>query len=83
MTGARRARARLENSLTADQALAIAQSDAVRAYRDVSDYAVRISLEGDGWHVDYELKDLTVKGGGPHYLIDAVAGTNLDKTYEQ
>jgi|GEM_PF-5143872 len=23
-------------------------------------------LEEDGWHVDYELKDPRLKGGGPH-----------------
>src|SRR4051812_2136008 len=44
-------------TLTSDQALAIAQADAARAYGDLSLYAIRLAHEADGWHVDYELKD--------------------------
>ena len=51
--------------LAGDQALAIAQADAAKAYRDLSCYRICLSLEEDGWHVDYELKDLKLKGGGP------------------
>ena len=69
--------------ITADQALTIAQADAIRAYRDLSPYRVSLVLEGDGWHVDYDLKDPRRKGGGPHYVIDSVAGTILTKRYEQ
>ncbi len=66
-----------------DQALAIAQADAVKAYRDLSGYRIQLVLEGDGWHVDYELKDPRLKGGGPHYIIDAVTGVIVSKRYEQ
>ena len=40
-------------------------------------------LEDDGWHVDYELKDPRLKGGGPHYIIDPHTGAILSKRYEQ
>jgi len=69
--------------LAGDKALAIAQTDAVRVYRDLSPYRIQLSLEDDGWHVDYNLKDPRLKGGGPHYVIDAHTGTILSKRYEQ
>jgi len=65
------------------RALAVAQADALKAYRDLSWYRVQIVQEVDGWHVDYELKDPGLKGGGPHYIIDATTGAILTKRYEQ
>jgi uncharacterized membrane protein YkoI len=70
-------------ALTGDQALAIAQADALRAYRDLSAYRIQLALEEGGWHVDYELKDPRLKGGGPHYVLDARTGAILSKRYEQ
>ena len=70
-------------SLAGDQALAIAQADAVRAYRDLSPYRIQMVLEDDGWHVDYELKNSKLKGGGPHYVIAADTGVIVSKRYEQ
>ncbi|MCI0463574.1 MAG: hypothetical protein L0Z62_42095 [Gemmataceae bacterium] len=70
-------------TLGGDKALAIAQADAVKAYRDLSGYRIQMELEGDGWHVDYELQDPRLKGGGPHYIIDAVTGAIVSKRYEQ
>ena len=49
----------------------------------MSGYRVTVSLEPDGWHVDYELKDATLEGGGPHYIIDANNGQIIAKRYEQ
>jgi hypothetical protein len=69
--------------LASDQILAIAQADAVTVYRDLSRYNIRLALEADGWHVDYELKDRKWKGGGAHYIIDAATGAILSKRYEQ
>lgn len=66
-----------------DRILAIAQGDAVAVYRDLLRYHIRLALEADGWHIDYELKDRQWKGGGPHYVIDAVTGAILSKRYEQ
>jgi hypothetical protein len=70
-------------TIRADQALAAAHADALRAYRDLSPYRVSLVLEDDGWHVDYDLKDPRRKGGGPHYVIDAATGAILAKRYEQ
>ena len=70
-------------TLAGDRALAIAQADAVRVYRDLSPYRIQLVLEDDGWHVDYELRDPRLKGGGPHYTIDAQTGIIVSKRYEQ
>jgi hypothetical protein len=70
-------------SLAGDQVLTIAQADAARLYRDLSPYRIELVLEDDGWHVDYHLKNPTIKGGGPHYIIDAHTGTIVSKRYEQ
>ena len=69
--------------LDGGQALAVAQSDAKKVYRDLSVYRILVALEDDGWHVDYELKDPRRKGGGPHYVIDSVSGLIKAKRYEQ
>jgi hypothetical protein len=69
--------------LAGDRALSIAQADAARAYRDLSVYRIQLVLEDDGWHVDYELKGPRLKGGGPHYVIDAHTGAILSKRYDQ
>ncbi len=70
-------------SLAAHQVLAIAQTDAARRYRDLSPYRIQLVLEDDGWHVDYELKNPRLKGGGPHYIIDGHTGAIVSKRYEQ
>jgi hypothetical protein len=69
--------------LAGDQVLAIAQADAARVYRDLSAFRIHLVLEEDGWHVDYELKNPRLKGGGPHYIIDARTGAVISKRYEQ
>ena len=66
-----------------EQALATAQADAIEAYRDLSAYRIQLALEQDGWHVDYDLKDARLKGGGPHYVIDAATGAIVSKRYQQ
>jgi hypothetical protein len=70
-------------TITGDEALRIAEADAVAAYQDLSRYRVILALEEDGWHIDYELKNPHAVGGGPHYRIDAISGIILWKTYEQ
>jgi hypothetical protein len=71
--------------LAPDAVLRIAQVDAVKAYRDFSHelYTISMTLESDGWHIDYNLKNPRLKGGGPHYIIDARSGAILSKRYEQ
>ena len=56
-------------ALASDQVLKIARLDAEQAYRDLTAYRISLAQEADGWHVDYQLKDPGLNGGGPHYLI--------------
>lgn len=69
--------------ISRDEALEIARFDAVKVYRDLSAYQICVDLESDGWHVDYELQDAELQGGGPHYVIDPANGEILGKRYEQ
>jgi hypothetical protein len=68
---------------SSDQALHVARLDAERAYGDLNGYRITVELESDGWHVDYDLKDSTLDGGGPHYVIDSANGAIIAKRYEQ
>jgi hypothetical protein len=68
---------------SSDQALHAARLDAEQAYGDLSPYRISVVLESDGWHIDYELKDSTLDGGGPYYVIDSRSGQILSKKYEQ
>lgn len=69
--------------IPSDEALRIARTDAERVYGDLSDYRITISLRTNGWHIDYDLSEPEIKGGGPHYVIDAGDGSILSKRYEQ
>jgi hypothetical protein len=68
---------------SSDQALQCARLDGEKVYGDLNLYRISIMLEPDGWHIDYDLKDQTLDGGGPHYVIDASSGNILSKRYEQ
>lgn len=70
-------------TLTSDEALRVARADAERAYRELHLYRIEIALESDGWHIDFELKDPSANGGGPHYVIDATTGAIVSKKYYQ
>jgi hypothetical protein len=70
-------------ALSCDEVLRIARLDAEEAYRDLSAYRITVSLEADGWHVDYDLTEYAMAGGGPHYVIDPVDGKTISKRYEQ
>jgi hypothetical protein len=61
----------------------IAAEDAKTAYRDLSEYEVTAHLKGDSWYVDYLLRDKSLVGGGPHYVISATSGEILQRRYEQ
>jgi hypothetical protein len=70
-------------TITAEQALEVARQDAEKAYGDLSVYRIAITLEPDGWHIDYDFKQPGLQGGGPHYVLDARSGAILRKWYEQ
>ena len=63
--------------------LRIAHEDAQAAYRDLSDFKIKLVRFADGWHVDYDLTDPLSAGGGPHYVIDPDTGEIRDRRYEQ
>jgi len=69
--------------ITAARALTTAEADAAAVYGDLTPFLVQLRLEPDGWHVDYELADQNVQGGGPHYVIDPSDGRIVRKRYEQ
>ena len=69
--------------LASDEVLRIARTDAELAYRDLTPYHISMALEADGWHVDYDLHDPGLHGGGPHYVIDPITGRIISKRYEQ
>ena len=69
--------------IASDHALRIAQDDAIKACGDLSGFRIQLALEDDGWHVDFELKNPRLKGGGPHYVIEPTTGAIVSKIYEQ
>ena len=75
--------AQAPSGVSCDEALKIARLDAEKAYRELSRFRIELSLEHDGWHIDYALKNPRLNGGGPHYVIDAQTGAILAKRYEQ
>jgi hypothetical protein len=72
-----------QQRVSSHEALKIAHVDAEAAYRDLSGYRISLTLQPDGWHVDYDLTQPYMAGGGPHYVIDAATGAILTKRYEQ
>jgi len=70
-------------AIASDEALRIARLEAEKAYRDLSEFRVTVVLEADGWHVDYELKNPNLNGGGPHFVIDPSDGRIVWKRYDQ
>jgi hypothetical protein len=69
--------------LSCDQILRIALLDAEPAYRDLTPFVIRLSLETQGWQIDFTPKNPGARGGGPHYVIDPTTGDILHKRYEQ
>jgi hypothetical protein len=69
--------------MTADQILRVARLDAEKVYDDLSRFRINLALASDAWHVDFELVDPQMNGGGPHYIVDAASGEIVSKCYEQ
>jgi hypothetical protein len=70
-------------ALSSDEVLKLACLDAEKVYRDLTPYRISLALEDDGWHIDYELKEPGLNGGGPHYVIDPLSGAIISRRYEQ
>jgi len=69
--------------VSAEKAAEVAKADAKAAYGDVTEFEIDVSLQQDGWHVDFRLKKEHLNGGGPHYLIDPRSGRIKWKRYDQ
>ncbi|MCI0359560.1 MAG: hypothetical protein L0211_13880 [Planctomycetaceae bacterium] len=70
-------------SLAVAEVLRIAHQDAQAVYDDVSGFKITLTPCADGWHVDYDLTDPLMAGGGPHYVIHPDTGEILARRYEQ
>ena len=70
-------------ALAVAEVLRIAHQDAQKVYRDLSGLKITLTPCADGWHVDYDLADPLVAGGGPHYVIHPDTGDILTRRYEQ
>lgn len=70
-------------TVSRQQAIAIAEADALPVYGDLNDLTLEVSLQDDGWHVDYWLRKPLTAGGGPHYIIDIATGAIVFKNYTQ
>jgi hypothetical protein len=70
-------------TISRQQAIAIAEADAVPVYGDLDGLTLEVSLHDDGWHVDYWVQKPRVAGGGPHYIIDVTTGEIVTKKYYQ
>ena len=69
--------------LSRDDALRIAEADALRAYGDLSIYRVEVAETVRGWEVQYRIDRPRMAGGGPSYLIDPATGAIVWKRYCQ
>ena len=66
-----------------EKALEIANNDARKVYRDLSIYNIKAELIDEEWHIDYNLSNPQMVGGGPHYIISTKTGSILSYRYEQ
>jgi hypothetical protein len=69
--------------ITEDEARAVAVTEASQAYGDLTGYTVTARLADGNWHIDYELTDKMLLGGGPHFIISGETGEVLSRRYEQ
>jgi hypothetical protein len=69
--------------ISKEEALEIAKKDAELVYRDLTIYKVEAEVKENNWHIDYELKNPELHGGGPHYVISGSTGEIISKRYEQ
>ncbi len=70
-------------TISAAQAVAIAEADAVLVCDDMSIYRIEVTVDAGCWSVSYRINRPRMAGGGPWYVIDAATGAILDKKYYQ
>lgn len=69
--------------ITKERAIEIAKKNAKDYYKDLSIYEINATFFDTVWHVDFELKDAKLDGGGPHYVISAKDGKVIDFKFYQ
>ncbi|MCB0397538.1 MAG: hypothetical protein KDD36_12850 [Flavobacteriales bacterium] len=72
-----------QDSITREEAMALARQWASQVYHDLTPYEIETTLKDGNWHVDYELKDPGMVGGGPHFVISASTGELISSRFEQ
>ncbi len=55
-------------TITRQQAVAIAEADAIPVYRNLDNLTLEVSLHDDGWHVDYWMRKPRWAGGRAYAL---------------
>ncbi|HEX4609156.1 MAG TPA: hypothetical protein VH092_13205 [Urbifossiella sp.] len=70
-------------AINRQQAIAIAEADAIPVYGDLNDLTLEATLLDDGWHIDYWVRKPRHAGGGPHYVIHPETGEIVSKKYYQ
>ncbi len=71
------------DSISREEALSIAHENASKFYRDLTIYKIEANYKEGNWHIDYELNDSGMVGGGPHYIISAQTGKIESYRFEQ
>lgn len=69
--------------ITKEKAMEVAKQNAQLYYKDLSIYIITIQQVDSNWKVDYELKDATLDGGGPHYIISGKSGDIIKSHFDQ
>jgi hypothetical protein len=73
----------MPEAITCDEALWIARLEAEAAYGDLTASRITLTRKADGWHVDYDLTEEQMAGGGPPYVIEPTTGAIISKVQEQ
>ena len=74
-----------ETPITREEAIAIAEADAVAVYGDLSRFALEAHFKNERWCIRYRFVPLERyhTGGGPSYVLNAFDGTIIWKLYGQ
>jgi hypothetical protein len=72
-------------TISRQQAVTLAEADALPMYGPewLNSLRLQVTLQDDGWHVEYHQWRPRHTGGGPHYVIDATTGAIVSKKYYQ
>ena len=66
-----------------EKAVRLAKLDAEKHYDNLSIYQIEVRETSSKWLIDFVLKNKSLNGGGPLYIISKKSGKILKKVYEQ